>query len=272
MEVKMKSIHLTWLAFFCLFMLVMFGCNFASIPRLAQNNSEEITPTVNTTRSGQFQSTENEPSQPTLTRIATVPDPLKNLLALRSIRITQTSHRPDGTLQSILVEIDASGNMHVAYSMPVVSTMELPKGANLTTLDSSHEIYVIAGNAYVPSETDPLWTSNPVSTDYASVLSGQMHGLDGFTTWLDLLPKGSLQDSGIETVGGFSTNKYTVNGKIDDQQITGMLWYNTHSLVQAELHIPAALDSNPEKPVSGEIVISLKAQQAKVAPIVLPSN
>lgn len=235
----------------------------------AQGNAIENTPA-----SGQVVPTQSGGTEPTLAAIGSVPDPLDNLIQLRSISITLTGLQPDGSKQSILVEIDAEGSMHVIYSMPPVTGGELPEGADLTGLPANYEVYVIGGSAYAPSDSDPSWTANPFAVDYSSTLSDQVHELDGFTTWLDLLPKGSLKDSGIESIGGFSTNKYSVDGRINGQQVTGMLWYDsqTHSLVQAELHVPAVLDSNPDKPENGEIVITLSARQVEIAPIVLPAK
>jgi hypothetical protein len=203
-----------------------------------------------------------------------VPDPLNNLLEMRSVKINLTGLRPDGTSRSIQVEIDAIGNMHLRYTLPGINAENLPEGTDLSGAPSGYEIYVIDGKAYAPSESDPTWVTNPVDSDYAPVLKSQMHGLEGFTTWLDILPTGSLQAAGNETLGGFSTDKYTVIGMVDGQQITGMLWYDpqTHSLVKADLHIPAILNSDPANPESGEFLITLVAEKAEIQPVTLPSK
>jgi hypothetical protein len=75
-------------------------------------------------------------------------------------------------------------------------------------------------------------------------------------------------------VGGFTADKYTVSGVVSEQTISGALWYDpaSHALVKAELHVPAALNSNPEAPESGEFVITLNAEKAEIAPITLPAQ
>jgi hypothetical protein len=113
--------------------------------------------------------------------------------------------------------------------------------------------------------------TTPVAEDYGVVLSNQLHGPDGPGLWLDLLPAGSLQPAGGESVGGFAADKYTVNGMVHGQKITGSLWYYAHALVQVELHIPAGL-LDPTKPAAqGELKITLETQKADVPPVTLPS-
>ncbi len=203
---------------------------------------------------------------------AAYPDPLNNLLQMRSVKISLNGSRPDGRNRSIAAEIDETGNMRLRYSQPAIKTEALSEGTDVSWVDSFYEIYVIDGNAYAPSESDPTWMDTPVAEDYVTVLSDQMHGLEGFTTWLDMLPRGSLQPAEGETVGGFSADKYAVDGVIGGRQINGALWYDpsTHALVKAELRIPAVLDSDPANPESGDIVITLNAEKSVVEPINLP--
>ena len=103
------------------------------------------------------------------------------------------------------------------------------------------------------------------------VLSNLLHGPNGPGLWLDLLPAGSLQSAGRTTVGGFDADKYTVNGTVHGQKITGSLWYESHALVQVELHIPAALLDPTQPAVQGELKITLAAQKASVPPVILPT-
>ena len=203
-----------------------------------------------------------------------IPDPLNNLLGLRSVKISLNGSRTGGGNRSIVVEIDQAGNMHISYSMPAVTVKEMPEGLILPEGDIQYEVYVIDGSAYAPSEEDPAWTTTPVSADYVVELLSQMHGLEGFTLWLDMLPAGSLEAAGGEETGGFTTDKYAVSGAVSGQLITGALWYDqaSHALVKAELHVPASLDSDPAEPESGEIVITLNAEKAEISPINLPSN
>lgn len=117
------------------------------------------------------------------------------------------------------------------------------------------------------------WFAASKPTDYWAKLSEELHGMDGPGLWLDLLPSGSLQSAGQETVGGFTAQK--VNGKriVDDQTITGTLWFDveSHALVQVELHVPAALLSISEEPAQGDMLITLEAQKAEVPDITVPT-
>lgn len=203
-----------------------------------------------------------------------LPDPLDNLLAIRPLKISLNAALPDGTSRSMEVEIDPVGNMVVRASHPQISVADLPEGITLPKESITTEIYVIDGLVYSPTEDDPDWKNSPVEMDYGITLSDQIHGFEGFSTWLDMLPAGSLTAAGDELVGGFATAKYLVNGQVGGQAISGALWYDqaTHSLVKAELHVPAALTSNPEAPESGETFITLLAENTEVSPISLPSN
>jgi hypothetical protein len=265
----MRKAYLSILAAFCLFIFALSACKSThdqpviSSPGVAQDAAATDQPQIADTAAVSEAST-----------LITVPDPLNNLLELRSVKITLKGLRPDGSSRSIQVEIDALGNMRLQYTLPAINPVDLLEGTDLSGISFGHEIYVIDGKAYLPSESDPAWGSNPVDPDYIPVLKSQMHGLDGFTTWLDILPTGSLQAAGNETLGGFSIDKYTVLGKVEGQQVTGSLGYDsqTHSLVMAELHIPAVLNSDPANPESGEYLITLVAEKADIPPVTLPSN
>jgi hypothetical protein len=88
-----------------------------------------------------------------------------------------------------------------------------------------------------------------------------------------MLPEGSIQPAGQDLVGGFAVDKYIVNGKVDNQTISGTLWEEPQSdaLIQAELHIPGALLSDPDQPQSGELKIVLHTQKADVPAVTLPA-
>lgn len=203
-----------------------------------------------------------------------LPDPLENLLALRPVKINLSASLPDGTSRSMDVEIDPAGNMVIHVTHPPITSVDLPEEITLTQDNIAYEVYVIDGLVYTPSKDDPDWRNNPVEMDYYVTLSEQMHGFEGFTAWLDMLPAGSLQATDAEAIGGFSTSTYLLNGIVGGQTITGALWYDqtSHALVKAELHVPAVLASNPETPESGEILITLLAENTDVAPVSLPSE
>ncbi len=201
------------------------------------------------------------------------PDPLDRLLTMHSIKFNLTSLKWDGTSYSIDVEIDSAGNMHVKHSLPGIDPALFPKGYDPNTLPSGYELYVVDGKAYRPSDQNPNWMTTPVDKTYIQTLSRELHGPDGLGIWLDLLPLGSIHAAGKDSVGGFAADKYTVNGQVEGQSITGAIWFEPQAdaLVQAELHVPAALLSPPDKPQLGEVKITLNAQKADIAPVSLPA-
>lgn len=200
------------------------------------------------------------------------PDPLDHLLAMRSVTINLTSLRPDGTSRTIDVEIDSAGNMHLIYGLPAIDPKTLPEGVDPKALPTGYEMYMVGGKVYQPDDQNPGWMTAPVDEDYLPRLSEQFRGPDGPALWLDLLPEGSIHAAEKDTVGGFAADKYTVNGQVGGQSISGTIWFEPQAdaLVQAELHVPAVLLSNPEDPQKGEILITLNAQKADVPPLTLP--
>jgi hypothetical protein len=200
-------------------------------------------------------------------------DPLDHLLGLRSIKFNLNTSYPDGGSQSLEGEIDSTGNMHLKFSLPGAHPGELPEGIDPNKLLSAYEVYVVGGTAYQPNELEPAWSTQPVDDAYLETLAGDLQGPGGPAFWLDILPEGSIQEAGKETVGGFACDRYQVNGKLGGQTITGTLWEEPQAdaLVQAELHVPAALLSPPDKPQSGEVKITFKAEKADVPSVKLPA-
>ena len=200
------------------------------------------------------------------------PDPLDHLLALHSVQINLDISRPDGTSRSIQISTDKNGNMVLKFKQSAPDAANLPQGFDPKALKTDSELLVLGGKAYVRSDQDPNWMGTPVDDNYPQTLAQELHGMDGPALWLNLLPDGSIQPAGQETVGGFAADKYTVNGKVQDQVISGTLWEEPQSdaLVQAELHVPGALLSDPAQPEKGELKIVLKAQKADVPAVVLP--
>ncbi|HMD89314.1 MAG TPA: hypothetical protein VKF38_09145 [Anaerolineaceae bacterium] len=200
-------------------------------------------------------------------------DPLDHLLALHSVQIDLSTARPDNSSLSIHIDIDSSGNMHIKSNESAPDTKFIPQGFDPKAIITNSEIWVVAGKSYVPNDQDPNWVSNPVDNNSLQTLSMELHGMDSPALWLNMLPDGSIQPAGTETVGGFAADKYTVNGKVDNQTISGSLWEEPQSdaLLQAELHIPGALLSDPSQPQTGELKIELKAQKANVQPLTLPA-
>ena len=202
------------------------------------------------------------------------PDPLDHLLGMRSVQFNLTVTRLDGAIRSLDAEIDAAGNMHLIFGYQGFDLTGMPKDYDAKALPPSAEIFVIGGKAYLNDDQDPNWKTTPFDETYPATLSLELHGLEGPSLWLNLLPPGSIQPAGNESVGGFAADKYTVDGSVDGQKISGTLWEEPQSdaLVQAELHIPAALLSPPNQPKTGEMLITLKAQKKDVAPVALPGG
>lgn len=200
------------------------------------------------------------------------PDPLDHLLSMRSITIQLAAQRPDGSSSLTHIEIDSAGNLHVKFSLPAMPMEELPQATVAAIPVNSGEIFVVDGKVYQVIGTDKYWMSTPVDEDYLSTLSTNLHGPDGPGLWLDMLPDGSLTSAGKETVGGFDTNKYTVNGTVDGQAITGSLWFEpqANALVKAELIVPEEIYHSTEKSLQAQLKISLDAQKADVPFIKLP--
>ena len=265
----MRRFHISLFLLLCLVMAALSACK--PTPNQPVASSPQAVQDATATDQTLEGASTAEPSEDSSVSVPK-PDPLNNLLDLRAIRITQVGLRPDGTSRAIQVEIDAIGNMHLVYTPPGITSEDLVEGTDISGISFGYEIFVIDGKAYAPTEEDTAWKTTPVDPDYIPVLKDQMHGLEGFTTWLDILPAGSLQAAGNETMGGFTTNKYEVLGVVDGQQITGALWYDQemHSLVKAELHVPAVLNSDPANPESGEYLITLVAEKADIPLITLP--
>ena len=57
------------------------------------------------------------------------------------------------------------------------------------------------------------------------------------------------------------------------QAITGSLWVDPEAftLIQAELHVPAALMAAPDETASGELKITMAVEKADVAAVQLPT-
>jgi hypothetical protein len=245
----------------------------ASAPPVQQNQPTLLAKTLSTTApAAPLQSTSAAapaPGQPTPAET----DPLDRLLAMRSIKFNLTALSRDGASRSLDVEIDSAGGMHVKSSLPAINPKLLPKGFDPNTLPTTNELYVLDGKAYQPSDQNPAWMTAPLDPNYIQTLSRQMHGQDGPAFWLNLLPEGSIRPGGKDTAGGFAADKYLVNGQVDGQSITGTIWFEPQAdaLVQAELHVPAALLSAPDKPQKGEVKITLNTQKADVPLVSLPA-
>lgn len=267
-EMNRRNLHLTRWSIVLFIVPAMLACIFFQRPAAEATPSpvpENPGEPTSTTAASEDPPASDEPAPDE-------PDPLDYLLDLRSVRFNLTASYPDETSSSVQAEIDAAGSMHLKFTAPNMEPPDMPEEFKPPTLPLDFEIYVIDEIDYQLNSEDNRWSANTEPTDYRNKLSEQLHGPAGPGLWLDLLPDGSLQSAGEESVGGFTTEKVTVNGLVADQTITGSLWFDTESyaLVQVELHVPAALLSAGEEPVQGELKITLEAQKADVPPISVP--
>jgi hypothetical protein len=250
--------------------LISLACNLLQIPAQAPASDGNGTP--QTAPQANAPAGQNTPAADNSQADVTQPDPLDHLLALHSVQIDLGITRPDGSSRSIQISTDKSGNMDLKFKESAPDASNLPKGFDLQAIKTDSELLAVGGKAYVRSDQDPNWMSTPVDDAYPQTLAQELHGMDGPALWLNLLPDGSIQPAGQDTVGGFAVDKYTVYGKVENQVISGTLWEEPQSdaLVQAELHVPGALMSPPDQPQPGELKILIKAQKADVPLVVLP--
>ena len=267
MEIKtFRSIHITLLALLAL--LVSLTC---TLPHLAGSNGA-----ASTTPAPQ---TAEKPGGPTAPAAAGStqaelihPDPLDHLMTLHSIQIDLSITRPDSSSRTTHIDIDPSGNMRIKSTDSAAIPTDLPSDFDPKMIKTATELWVVGGNVYQYNEQDPGWMSSPVGSADPQILFQDLHGIDGPSLWLSLLPPNSIQPAGQETVGGFAADKYAVNGEVENQTITGTLWEEPQSdaLVQADLHVPGALLNDPGQSQPGELKIELRAQKADVPVLTLP--
>jgi hypothetical protein len=270
--------------------LALISCNFLTnlvsnpspLPSTTSNQGGNGTSVVAQNPSGgEEPNTENSGGTPTVTEqvpapnenATAEPDPLDHLMNLRSVVIHLTSQRPDDSSSSTQVEIDSAGNMHVKYSLPAQDPKLLPSWFDISHVPTANELFVVDGKAYQHDDSNPAWMITPIDEHYVQTLSEVLHGPDGVAEWLDILPNGSLTSAGQESVGGFETDKYTVNGMVDGKTIIGGLWYEPQSdaLIKADLHVPAAIYDVTDNSLTGELTIDLDTQQSDVPLVTLPT-
>jgi len=270
--------------------LALISCNFLTnlvsnpspSPSMPSNQAgSETSVAVQTPSGGEEPNTQNSSGTPALTEqspsanenATAEPDPLDHLMNLRSVVIHLASQRPDGSNSSTQLEIDSAGNMHVKYSLPTLDRKLFPSWYDISHVPTANELFVVDGKAYQHDDSNPAWMITPIDEHYVQTLSEVLHGPDGVAEWLDILPKGSLASAGQESIGGFEADKYTVNGTVDGQSITGQLWYEpqSDSLIKAELHVPAVLYDVTDKSLTGGLTVNLDTQKSVVPLVALPS-
>lgn len=270
---KMNHLSRSTMTLAVILVLSMAACRFTPSSTPAPDQS-----TVEEAQGAPISSPESPlPSEPTrpsanMDPLAVTPDPLDNLLALRSVQFTLESKYPDGSLRIINCEIDNAGNMHILTTEPAMDVTGMPEESQPPGASPQVEIFVLDGKAYTPDDLNPEWKTTPADEDFISNFSIEIHGMDGPALWLNLLPAGSVFKEVNETVGEFNAQRYRVEGVINGEKVTGSFWKDlqTNALVQAEIHIPAVLLTLPDELSTGELLITLRAQRAEIAEITLP--
>jgi hypothetical protein len=164
-------------------------------------------------------------------------------LALRSIRITLETKRPDGTARTLVAEIDKAGRCRIQQT-PVEAGGTAAPGEQARS-----------GAADVPQADDPSALQQ---------LRADLQGSDAPGLWLWILPEGSLVSQGIEQVGGFAAEKFAVRGSVDEQTITGVVWIEpaSRTVVRASLNVPGALVGQPDRAATGVLSINLTIEKS----------
>ncbi len=220
-------------------------------------------PELVTTAGPDLQLTASAIPNPTKGEPGTFDSLVSRTLALRGIELNLTTTQAGGEQASLSGEIDANGNQHLLKTYPANPT--LPLGEGVTDPLSQQEIYVLDGVAYVADINGILQPAQTASL--ASTLPDALLSHDGPVYWLNMLPSGSLVPQDSETYGGFQATRYTIQGVVDNQEISGTIWLmqDGSALLGAQLNVPADLTGSLQ--THGSLEISFSVEQASIAPI-----
>jgi hypothetical protein len=193
---------------------------------------------------------------------STIDSLVAGTLSLRGVVIELSTTQPDGAVTILDVEIDTAGNQHLLKTYPSSATPLFENG--VADPPTSIELYVLKGVAYAPDETGVLRPTG--EADMASYLQAAMLSPDGPGFWLKVLPAGSLTPMNSETLGGFQASKLTIQGKLEEAAIVGVLWVEPvqQALLGVEIDVPASL-AGPQ--TEGSLQIRFKVEQSDVPPI-----
>jgi hypothetical protein len=199
-----------------------------------------------------------------LDAVQTLEDPrVEEVYALRSVQMMLETAFSGKTPNRTVISIDAEGNQKIELPVPRADGSVDPSGANVL------EIFVISGTAYSRMGKEGSAEADP-SQDNA--LHEILYGPTGPGLWLMLLPKDAFTSVGMETKGGFKTQRYSVEGSIEDGLVRGEIWVDkqTGALVGADLSISESLFQAEGSGTSGSVSIILTVEKAEIPAITLP--
>jgi hypothetical protein len=233
----------------------------ATAPQLTEEQSQ-ITAAATETLESPTPEVELSPTPEQPQRV-TMQELITNTLALVSVKMSLETIYADGKAVQQAVEVDQQGN----YSLAKTYT-GLPQGypEELGVPPAKTLLVVVDGTAYGPDNDGKLAKAE---AGLVTLLENLLRGASGPGMWLSVLPQGSLTIAGQESKGGFETTKYSLQGDIEGNVITGEIWVElqTKALVAAELVVPGALLGSPEQPAPGNLEIHFLVEAAQVAPV-----
>lgn len=192
---------------------------------------------------------------------------VEKTLGLRSVQMALQTVLPGETPKRILVSIDAAGNQRIEMATPMLEGAALtPEPPDWNTL----EIFVVDGEAYMRMGKTGSAKAEPQQNN---ALSDLLYNPSGPGMWLILLPEESFTDAGKELKGGFDTIKYTVDGSLEGDAITGEFWIDeqTGALIGANLSLAESIFDPMVEGTGGLVTIEFSVEKADVPAITVPS-
>ena len=187
-------------------------------------------------------------------------------LSLRSVQMELQTAFPGETPNRILISIDATGNQRIEMTTPVPEESTLtPESPEWNVL----EIFVVDGTAYARMGKAGSAESNP---DENNALRDILYNPAGPGMWLILLQEENFTSAGKESKGGFDAVKYTVDGSLDGDKITGEFWVDeqTGALIGANLSLAESILGSVESGAGGVVTIEFSVEKADIPAITVP--
>jgi hypothetical protein len=191
---------------------------------------------------------------------------VEGTLSLRSVQMELQTAIPGETPNHILISIDAAGNQRIEM------TTSVPEEAAVTPESPDWnvmEIFIVDGAAYTRMGKTGSAESNPDEND---ALSQILYNPTGPGMWLIMLPEDNFTSAGKESKGGFDAVKYTVDGSLEGDAITGEFWVDeqTGALIDANLSLAENLLNPTDSGTGGTVTIDFSVEKADVPVITVP--